>query len=66
MFDQWQQGALQQLQASINKHSQNKQRAKVTAPAPESDSGQESDEGDEVCVLLLTELLQYNALNHQN
>ncbi|KAJ0036523.1 hypothetical protein NQD34_005200 [Periophthalmus magnuspinnatus] len=47
MFDHWKQGALQQLQISINKHSQNKQRAKVTAAAPESDSGQESDVDDE-------------------
>ncbi|KAJ0047453.1 hypothetical protein NL108_000745 [Boleophthalmus pectinirostris] len=47
MFGQWKQGALQQLQASIAKHSQNKQRAKATAAAPESDSGQESDCDDE-------------------
>ncbi|XP_072305500.1 pre-rRNA-processing protein TSR2 homolog [Eucyclogobius newberryi] len=47
MFVQWKQGALQQLQVSIDKHSQNKQRVKVTAAAPESDSGQESNGDDE-------------------
>ncbi|KAM9344430.1 pre-rRNA-processing protein TSR2 homolog isoform 1-T1 [Pholidichthys leucotaenia] len=43
MFSQWQQGALQQLQHSINALTQNKsQRAKVVAQAPKSDK--ESDE----------------------
>uniref|UniRef100_A0A8C6TQT6 Pre-rRNA-processing protein TSR2 homolog n=1 Tax=Neogobius melanostomus TaxID=47308 RepID=A0A8C6TQT6_9GOBI len=59
MFSQWQQGALQQLQASITKHSQNKQRVKVTPTAPESDSGQESNEGDEVCMFYKTSILPY-------
>ncbi|XP_060914369.1 pre-rRNA-processing protein TSR2 homolog [Labrus mixtus] len=45
MFTQWQQGALQQLQHTINTLTQKKsQRAKVTAPPPQSD--EDSDEDD--------------------
>ncbi|KAG7233092.1 hypothetical protein INR49_007502 [Caranx melampygus] len=47
MFTQWQQGALQQLQHTIDSLTQkNSQRAKVTAPPTESD--EESDNETQV------------------
>ncbi|KAJ4918371.1 hypothetical protein JOQ06_022223 [Pogonophryne albipinna] len=45
MFSQWQQGALQTLRNTIDSLSQKKsERAKVTAPSPQSDEDEEDEE----------------------
>lgn len=50
LFDQWRQGALQQIKNTINTLTKTTgQRAKVTAPAPES-SDDDGDDETQVCL----------------
>lgn len=50
LFDQWQQGALQQIKNTIDTLTKaTGQRAKVTAPPPES-SDDEGDDETQVCL----------------
>lgn len=50
LFDQWRQGALQQIKNTINTLAKaTGQRAKVTAPPPES-SDDDGDDETQVCL----------------